>query len=449
MVFISLTFGLLFGGRVTDYKNQKSIFLNLINEWEVSKGTVIRLIKLHGEILLLDEVLTISAEKSSLRTDPSWENEYNLAAKILDNKFAEAFAISNDPKTKKALQETRDANNRLMDIEGKSFFQKRQGNAKISQELLNSDEYFKNKAIYSDGLNTISLLLNEHIKITAVSTKNNIRNKLFLIIFSGILLMGSWILVWRSIVSWRRKLFNKNSELEQKISELEEFSYRTSHDLKAPLVNIRGLSRIMQTYLRDGDYMEVSENLQKIGTLSTRLETLIEDIEETARIDAENDIAEEVEINQSIEIIKEGLFTLIVDKEIEVITRFNEFKPIYIQKDIIIRVLENLISNAIKYSNPQRLNRFVRIEGKALNDKIEILVSDNGLGIPKEFHHEVFGMFKRFHKTDAPGSGLGLYLVKKNLEKINGKISLQSTSEGTTFKITLPILEATSIDSKI
>ena len=250
-------------------------------------------------------------------------------------------------------------------------------------------------------------------------------------------------------MSWRRKLFNKNSELEQKISELEEFSYRTSHDLKAPLVNIRGLSRIMQTYLRDGDYMEVSENLQKIGTLSTRLETLIEDIEETARIDAENDIAEEVEINQSIEIIKEGLFTLIVDKEIEVITRFNEFKPIYIQKDIIIRVLENLISNAIKYSNPQRLNRFVRIEGKALNDKIEILVSDNGLGIPKEFHHEVFGMFKRFHKTDAPGSGLGLYLVKKNLEKINGKISLQSTSEGTTFKITLPILEATSIDSKI
>jgi signal transduction histidine kinase len=192
----------------------------------------------------------------------------------------------------------------------------------------------------------------------------------------------------------------------------------------------------------------VSGNLQKIGVLSTRLENLIGDIEETARIDAESDKAEEVDITKEIEIIKEGLYTLIVDKEIEVITSFNEFKEILIQKDIILRVLENLISNAIKYSNSQRANRFVKIEGKALNGKIEILVSDNGLGIPKEFHDEAFGMFKRFHKSDAPGSGLGLYLVKKNLEKINGKISLQSTSDGTTFKIVLPILKPTPGEPK-
>jgi signal transduction histidine kinase len=338
---------------------------------------------------------------------------------------------------------------RLVEIEEKAFLQNKNGNINKSHDLLNSDEYLKNKAIYSEGLNTFSLVLNGHIKRKAENSKENIRKKLFLIILSGLLLMVSWILVWASIVSWRKKLFDKNSELEKKMSELEEFSYRTSHDLKAPLVNIRGLSRIMQADLIDGDYEEVSENLQKIGTLSTRLEVLIGDIEETARIDAEQDEAEEVNITQEIEIIKEGLYTLIVDKEIEVITSLNDLKAIFIQKDIILRVLENLISNAIKYSNPKRSNRFVKIEGKALNDKIEILVSDNGLGIPKEFHDEAFGMFKRFHKSDAPGSGLGLYLVKKNLEKINGEISLQSTSEGTTFKITLPILEPTPIDRNL
>jgi hypothetical protein len=237
-----------------DYKIQKNIFLNLIIEWGGSGRIDTRLIKLHGEILLLDEVLTISAEKSSLRDDPSWENEYNLAAIILNNKFAESFAIANDSKTKKALQETREANNRLIDIEEKAFLQNRQGNAKISQELLNSDEYFENKAIYSDGLNTFSLLLKEHIKIKAVNAKENIRDKLFLIILSGILLMASWIIVWGSILSWRKKLSDKNLELEKKMSELEEFSYRTSHDLKAPLVNIRGLSRIMEADLKEGDY---------------------------------------------------------------------------------------------------------------------------------------------------------------------------------------------------
>jgi hypothetical protein len=77
-----------------DYKNQKSIFLNLMNEWEVSRSTDTRLIKLHGEILLLDEVLTMSAEKSSLKADPSWVTEYNLASKNLDNKFDESLAIT-------------------------------------------------------------------------------------------------------------------------------------------------------------------------------------------------------------------------------------------------------------------------------------------------------------------------------------------------------------------
>jgi hypothetical protein len=284
----------------SDYKKQKSIFLDLIAELEISRRTDTRLIKLHGEILLLDEVLTMSAEKSSLRTNQDWENEYNLAAKTLDDKLAESLAITDDLKIQKVLQEIREANNRLIYIEEKAFLQNKRGNSKKSMELLKGDEYFKNKAIYSDGLNMFSRVLNGHIKEKSVSAKINIRSKLFLIILSGIMLLGSWIIVWASIVSWRKKLSDQNLELEKKMSELEEFSYRTSHDLKAPLVNMRGLSRIMQADLRDGDYEEVSENLQKIGTLSTRLESLIGDIEETARIDAENDKAEEVDITQKI-----------------------------------------------------------------------------------------------------------------------------------------------------
>jgi signal transduction histidine kinase len=241
------------------------------------------------------------------------------------------------------------------------------------------------------------------------------------------------------------EVVERTKELALKNDELETFTYRTSHDLRAPLVNIRGLSNIMKEDLEDGDYKEVSANIQKIGALSSKLENLVGDIVDVAKIDGENENFEDVDIANEVESIKENLNILIDENQVAVELSLNGNKTVWTQRKLIQRVLENLISNAIKYSDPEKPERYVRVAVSEKNKDTQIQVSDNGLGIPEEYFGEVFGMFKRFHKSSSFGSGLGLYLVKKNLEKINGKISLESNPEGTIFTIFLPASLPTTV----
>jgi len=226
--------------------------------------------------------------------------------------------------------------------------------------------------------------------------------------------------------------------LKEANQELEEFTYRTSHDLRAPLVNMRGLSQIMQEDLKEGDYVEVSDNIGKIKTLATKLESLVGNILEVAKINHLEEKAEKIDVAKEVELIKDKLNILIHQKNVEVLVTGDETIPVEIQKSIFIRVLENLISNAVKYSDPEKDNRYVKIEVSKSEQGTQIQVSDNGLGIPKKFHEETFGMFKRFHKSSSFGSGLGLYLVKKNIQKINATITMDSSDKGTTFTIVLP-----------
>ncbi|GEM_PF-2500278 len=220
--------------------------------------------------------------------------------------------------------------------------------------------------------------------------------------------------------------------------ELEEFSYRTSHDLKAPLVNIRGLSSIMKMDMKDNDYEEVLVNLEKVGGLTQKLENLVDDILELTKIDNIEDKLEKVDIQNEINSIEESLAALIEEKQVKVHFDSEKINTLFTSRHLINRILENLISNSIKYSDPNRNNRFVRIEISKVKNGHYIRIWDNGLGIPKKYMGEVFGMFKRFHKTASFGSGLGLYMVKKNIKKIGGEISVNSDSEGTEFTVFLP-----------
>ena len=164
----------------------------------------------------------------------------------------------------------------------------------------------------------------------------------------------------------------------------------------------------------------------------------MDNILELSKIDHIEDKFEEVDIEKELESVKENLSTLIEEKQIEMSFNFKGISSIYTSKNLISAVLENLISNAIKYSDPDKNNRFVKIELSKEKVGSYIRVFDNGLGIPKKHMNEVFGMFKRFHKNTSFGSGLGLYIVKKNIQKIDGEISVESDAGGTVFTIFLP-----------
>ncbi len=230
-------------------------------------------------------------------------------------------------------------------------------------------------------------------------------------------------------------------DLREVNSELEEFTYRTSHDLKAPLINIRGLSSFMKEDLAGGNYEEVATNIDRVNKLTSRLEGLVDDIVDASKIGRENDSFEETDVEGLVESIKEGLETFINENGVEVQVQRNGSPNLWLPKKLITRVLENLVSNAVKYSDPDKKNRFVKIDFAESNGSNTIQVSDNGLGIPDKYGSQVFGMFKRFHQSRAFGSGLGLYLVKKTIDKIGGDISLDSSPEGSVFKIVLPVPE--------
>ena len=116
----------------------------------------------------------------------------------------------------------------------------------------------------------------------------------------------------------------------------------------------------------------------------------------------------------------------------------NEFHPFYSDKNRIATVLNNIISNSIKYRNPKAEKSIVDIKITQKAQSSELVIADNGLGIPKEKQTEVFKMFYRL-SSNMPGSGLGLFIVKEILNKLNGTVEISSAEgQGTTFYITIP-----------
>lgn len=101
-------------------------------------------------------------------------------------------------------------------------------------------------------------------------------------------------------------------------------------------------------------------------------------------------------------------------------------------------VAENLIGNAVRYSDPNKPHRFVEASVVDLGQRVEFSVADNGLGIPADRHREVFGLFKRFHPDHSNGTGLGLALLKKHIDHLGGEVTFESSPGGTIFRTLFP-----------
>ncbi|WDQ19098.1 sensor histidine kinase [Rhodopirellula sp. P2] len=104
--------------------------------------------------------------------------------------------------------------------------------------------------------------------------------------------------------------------------------------------------------------------------------------------------------------------------------------------------IENLVSNAVKYRDIHQRTSRITIEVKKVGNDFELSICDNGLGIDPKFNDQIFGMFKRFHPQVSDGSGLGLYLVSKNVDAIDGSVGYRQTEDGSRFTIHFPSLGA-------
>lgn len=249
---------------------------------------------------------------------------------------------------------------------------------------------------------------------------------------------GEDIFVISSIVdiSERREA---EKQIQEKSEEIKEFSYRTSHDLRSPLLSIESLADCIIEDIRDGKINDASESAQKVKKLTTKLNTLVEDILILTKADLNSEEKSIFDFNNYLSDAHVKFDFILKESNVKVLQSFLHKKELLTQKTRLTQVLDNLISNAVKYNKKRESESYVRINTFNDSKKFYIQVEDNGLGIPKNKHAEVFNMFKRFHDTDVQGSGLGLYMIKKHIQKLDGEILFESSPDGTVFYLEFAI----------
>ncbi len=227
----------------------------------------------------------------------------------------------------------------------------------------------------------------------------------------------------------------KNTQLLRINNDLDNFIYTASHDLKAPMSNLEGLfnTLLSEVTLEEG-LMPLKGMIEKSFD---RFKNTIIDLTEISKVQkGDNDIKERIEFTEIVEDVKLGIKDLLDKYNPEIETNFL-VKEIKFSRKNLRSILYNFISNAIKYSSPDR-RPLIRISTERINNTIALTISDNGLGISEHNQKKVFQMFKRFH-DHIEGSGIGLYIVKRIIDNSGGKIELTSeVNKGTTFRIVLP-----------
>gem|GEM_PF-844209 len=229
-----------------------------------------------------------------------------------------------------------------------------------------------------------------------------------------------------------------NHKLSVMNEELSQFAYRTSHDLKAPLITSKRLAKYLLKDIEEGSLEEAKKNTAKILNLMNKSIVLVEDILLLVKADVNLQAEESIDLHIIMKELSERLELLAEENSCEIQQEIKVKDNLIIQKARITQILENLISNGIKFRNVNQDRSFVKISIKKDGNDLVVIVQDNGVGIPKDRYSEVYKMFKRFHSKLSFGSGLGMSIVKKHVDRLGGEIAFTSSDEGTQFNLRLP-----------
>jgi signal transduction histidine kinase len=251
-------------------------------------------------------------------------------------------------------------------------------------------------------------------------------------VFFGLIELVMIAIIGFGLVIWQ--LEEERERLQKTNHELDSFIYSASHDLRAPIASILGLSNLARMELEDPKALEF------IGLIETRvkkLDAVITDILQLSKATKAESRFEVIDFNKLLEEIVSDVSLV---KGAKVISLHyaddpaNHFWGDYKQTKV---VLGNLLSNAVKYHNIQKTDPYISILFEKTPKRVFFEVTDNGEGIAEEHQGRVFEMFYRAsHNSD--GTGLGLYIVKEALTRINGKIFLKSQAGvGTSFRVSL------------
>jgi PAS domain S-box-containing protein len=226
-------------------------------------------------------------------------------------------------------------------------------------------------------------------------------------------------------------------ELEAKNAELEQFTYTVSHDLKSPLVTIKGFLGFLEEDLDSGDRVRFHADIERIKTAAARMEQLLKELLELSRIGRKMNPPQEIRFEQ---LAREAME--LVHGQLEAHGAEVHIQPhlpaVYGDHQRLVDVLQNLIDNASKFRGSQA-HLQIEIGQRGEEDGMPVFyVRDNGIGIAPEHHERIFGLFNKLDPS-AEGTGVGLALVKRIVEAHGGRIWVESESgRGAAFYFTLP-----------
>lgn len=233
----------------------------------------------------------------------------------------------------------------------------------------------------------------------------------------------------------QKSLNRKNKELQKTNEELDRFVYSISHDLRSPLTSIMGLIQIAES---ESDKKHIALYLEKMKNSVVKLDNYIKDIVDFSRNNRVKPVYEKINFEEIIYNTLENLDYLDGINKLKITIEKEEETTFYSDKTRVLVILNNLITNAIKYHNYSQSDPYINFRIKLTPKFGSIIIEDNGNGIDKKDLRKIFEMFFRASSKNS-GSGLGLYIVKQSIEKLKGIIKVSSEkNNGTSFIVTLP-----------
>ena len=236
-------------------------------------------------------------------------------------------------------------------------------------------------------------------------------------------------------IQFEKELKNTLFELEKRNYELDNYVYKVSHDLKAPLSSMRGLLNLIKL---ENDASAKEQYFQMIESRVGKLDDIILSILHHAKILKTEVISTPIVFEEIIAACYEEIEHYLHWERIKLAVQINQTATFHSDEFRITVIIRNIISNAVKYMNLQEESNVLDFKIDISEKEALLIIRDNGIGIDDEFLTKIFDMFFRAASV-SEGSGLGLYIVRQAIDKLDGKIAVESQKgKGTTFTIRIP-----------
>ncbi|HSG46843.1 MAG TPA: ATP-binding protein, partial [Longimicrobiales bacterium] len=228
----------------------------------------------------------------------------------------------------------------------------------------------------------------------------------------------------------------RTRELQEAVAELEAFTYSVSHDLRTHLVTLGGFASILWSDHRGELQPKAQEFLERIVAASRRMDRFVQDLLTYGRVTRAPVRPEPVPLQEVVDEAVSALAGQIAERDAAVVVE-TDLPHVEADRTLLGRVVENLISNAVKFV-PKDRRPDVRIRARIHDHHVRLEIQDNGIGIPEADQARAFRAFERLDPAHFQGTGVGLSIVYKSVERMGGEVGVTSTvGEGSTFHVLL------------